>query len=200
MICKTCRFALSIRRMSAKERVCLPFRRRARTGRAPPQNRTRRPQERGVRSSLPYPESENPYKLWRARTLRVPELSSRHSSPWTFLILLWCSRESRGRDSLRFLPYRVCCMKKVRICGEAVAGSESFAEIQKQVRSALGRQVKDRRRALELTQADLAMRAGVRRAMVIELERGEANPRLDSLVRIAAALKIEPAELLSSDP
>ncbi|MGY4461977.1 helix-turn-helix domain-containing protein [Bradyrhizobium sp. LB13.1] len=92
-------------------------------------------------------------------------------------------------------------MKKVRICGEAVAGSESFAEIQKQVRSALGRQVKDRRRALELTQADLAMRAGVRRAMVIELlERGEANPRLDSLVRIAAALKIEPAELLSSDP
>ncbi|MGY4330224.1 DNA-binding XRE family transcriptional regulator [Bradyrhizobium sp. LB7.2] len=90
--------------------------------------------------------------------------------------------------------------EKAKDCGEAVAAFESFAKIQKRVRAALGRQVKDRRRALDLTQAELARQAGVRRAMVIEVERGEANPTLDSLVRIAVALKIEPAELLSSDP
>lgn len=36
--------------------------------------------------------------------------------------------------------------------------------------------------------------------MLIEIEQGEANIRLESLVRIARALQVEPAELLSSDP
>ncbi|BAR58123.1 helix-turn-helix domain-containing protein [Bradyrhizobium diazoefficiens] len=39
--------------------------------------------------------------------------------------------------------------------------------------------------------------AGIRRALVSEVERGEANPTLDSIVRIALALDVEPAELLS---
>ncbi|MCK1606346.1 helix-turn-helix transcriptional regulator [Bradyrhizobium sp. 166] len=86
------------------------------------------------------------------------------------------------------------------LCGEAVAPFDSLAKIQKRVRTALGHQVKSRRLALELTQAALARQAGVRRAMLIEIEQGEANIRLESLVRIARALKVEPAELLSSDP
>lgn len=81
-----------------------------------------------------------------------------------------------------------------------MAPFDSLAKIQKRVRTALGQQVKKRRRALELTQAALARQAGVRRAMLIEIEKGEANPTLDSLVRIATALKTDPAELLSSDP
>lgn len=74
--------------------------------------------------------------------------------------------------------------------------SESLAKAQKRVRTALGRKVKNLRLSLELTQAALADEAGIRRALVIELERGEANPRLSSIVRIALALDVEPAELL----
>lgn len=80
-----------------------------------------------------------------------------------------------------------------------MAGSESLAKTQKGVRTALGRKVRDLRRSLELTQADLASKAGLRRASVIEMERGVANPTLDTIVRIAVALEVEPSELLVLD-
>ena len=82
------------------------------------------------------------------------------------------------------------------ICGDTLAESDSFAKAQKRVRSVLGRKVADLRRSLELTQADLAKAAGIRRALVIEVERGIANPTLDSIIRIAIALDVDPAELL----
>ena len=71
--------------------------------------------------------------------------------------------------------------------------AESFAKHQKRVKATFGRNV----RSLKLSQADLADDAGIRRALVSEVERGEANPTLDSIVRIALALDVEPAELLS---
>jgi transcriptional regulator with XRE-family HTH domain len=80
-----------------------------------------------------------------------------------------------------------------------VSESESFARAQKRVRAAFGRKVKDLRRSLKLSQADLADDAGIRRALVSEVERGEANLTLNSIVRIAIALDVEPAELLSLD-
>jgi len=76
-----------------------------------------------------------------------------------------------------------------------VAESDSFAKAQKRVRAALGRKVADLRHSLELTQADLAKAAGIRRALVIEVEQGVANPTLDSIIRIAIALDVDPAEL-----
>ncbi|MBR0695337.1 helix-turn-helix domain-containing protein [Bradyrhizobium lablabi] len=76
---------------------------------------------------------------------------------------------------------------------------ESFAAIQKRARATLGRKVKDFRRAQRMTQADLADEAEVRRALISQIERGAANPTLDSLVRLAAALGVEAAELLNSD-
>lgn len=77
--------------------------------------------------------------------------------------------------------------------------TESFARQKKRVKAAFGRKVRDLRISLKLSQADLADDAGIRRALVSEVERGEANPTLDSIVRIALALGVEPAELLSMD-
>ncbi|MDA9420958.1 hypothetical protein XH97_02090 [Bradyrhizobium sp. CCBAU 53380] len=74
-----------------------------------------------------------------------------------------------------------------------------MAKSQKRVRAALGQKVRHLRRSLKLTQADLADAAGIRRASVIDVERGQANPTLDTIVRIAAALRVEPSELLVLD-
>ncbi|WGD56858.1 helix-turn-helix transcriptional regulator [Bradyrhizobium sp. CB1650] len=65
------------------------------------------------------------------------------------------------------------------------------------MRAALGQRVKDLRHSRKRSQADLAEDAGIRRALVSQIERGDANPRLDTILRIASALKVEPAALLS---
>lgn len=76
--------------------------------------------------------------------------------------------------------------------------SESFARTQRRVKAALGRKVKDLRRSLMMSQTDLAEDAGIRRALVSDIERRVANPTLDSIVRLATALGVEPADLLSA--
>ena len=48
-----------------------------------------------------------------------------------------------------------------------------------------------------MSQTDLAEDAGIRRALVSDIERRAANPTLESIVRIATALGVEPADLLS---
>jgi transcriptional regulator with XRE-family HTH domain len=77
-----------------------------------------------------------------------------------------------------------------------VAKSESFAKTQKQVRATLGERIKELRSSLELSQSELAVGAGLRRALVSEIEQEKANPTLDSLARLAIALGVEVAELL----
>lgn len=67
------------------------------------------------------------------------------------------------------------------------------------MRVALGGRVKNFRLAKKLTQSELAGLARVRRALISEIERGLANPTLDSIVCIAAALRVEPAELLAGE-
>ncbi|MBR0749970.1 helix-turn-helix transcriptional regulator [Bradyrhizobium japonicum] len=66
------------------------------------------------------------------------------------------------------------------------------------MKAALGRNVKDLRRSLMMSQTDLAERARIRRALVSDIERKAANPTLDSLVRIATALGVETADLLGA--
>jgi ribosome-binding protein aMBF1 (putative translation factor) len=104
---------------------------------------------------------------------------------------LWRACQNHGR--------RCVFPGKSKDCGKAVAESESFAKAQQRVRATFGRKVKDLRRSLKLSQADLADDAGIRRALVSDIERGEANPTLNSIVRLATALDVEPAELLSLD-
>jgi transcriptional regulator with XRE-family HTH domain len=59
-----------------------------------------------------------------------------------------------------------------------------------------GAQVRFRRRAREMTQAQLAERAGVSRATIARIETGEANPDLDTMSKIARGLGVPTAELL----
>lgn len=49
-----------------------------------------------------------------------------------------------------------------------------------------------------MSQDELAKAAGVRRALVSDIERRVANPTLESLSRIATAFGVQPAELLDA--
>lgn len=70
--------------------------------------------------------------------------------------------------------------------------------------SALRRTVADNvrrlRRALEMSQEDLASEAGLHRTYVGAIERAERNLSLDNIERLALALKVVPASLLATGP
>lgn len=56
------------------------------------------------------------------------------------------------------------------------------------------------RALLDLSQAELAHRAGMRQPRIAELERARGNPRLDTIGRIARALGVTVADLLGGPP
>lgn len=58
-------------------------------------------------------------------------------------------------------------------------------------KSAIGKEIRDRRKELKITQPELAELAGVNVNTVVRLERGATNPTLDVLVRIGEALGME---------
>jgi y4mF family transcriptional regulator len=60
-----------------------------------------------------------------------------------------------------------------------------------EVAAALGRTVALRRRALRVTQEDLALLAGVSVRFISSLERGKATVRLDTLIAVLDALGLE---------
>jgi transcriptional regulator with XRE-family HTH domain len=55
------------------------------------------------------------------------------------------------------------------------------------------------RKRADLTQEALAFRASVHPTWISHLESGEANPRLDTVSRLAVALDLTPADLLAGD-
>lgn len=63
------------------------------------------------------------------------------------------------------------------------------------VKSAIGRSVKELRQSLSLSQSDLAERSETNQRFVSQLERGVANPTLDTILRIAKALRVDVTEL-----
>lgn len=60
----------------------------------------------------------------------------------------------------------------------------------------LGRNVVDLRQKRDLTQATTAERAGLDRTEVSLIERGKRVPRLETIVKLAGALQVEPCALL----
>lgn len=52
------------------------------------------------------------------------------------------------------------------------------------------------RTAAGLTQTELAQRAGLRQPRIAEIERGDANPRLETVAKVAHALATEVADLM----
>ncbi|MCA1474147.1 helix-turn-helix domain-containing protein [Bradyrhizobium sp. NBAIM08] len=59
------------------------------------------------------------------------------------------------------------------------------------LRDNLARRIRQLRLSLRLSQRDLADRAGVRQALISQIELGEANVTLDSLLKIAIALHVD---------
>jgi transcriptional regulator with XRE-family HTH domain len=59
-----------------------------------------------------------------------------------------------------------------------------------------GNNVRRLRTAKGLSQEELALEAGMKRSYVSDLERGTRNPTVKALGRLAAALDVDPAELL----
>jgi transcriptional regulator with XRE-family HTH domain len=65
-------------------------------------------------------------------------------------------------------------------------------------RAALAQQLRAVRRRRNLTQEVLAERAGMDRSYVSGIERGRHNVPLDTLCRLAWALRVEPRELIAA--
>lgn len=62
----------------------------------------------------------------------------------------------------------------------------------------LGQRIKELRTKLNMTQEDLAFKVGVDRSYMGFVERGEKNPTLDKLIKIANTLKVSLSELFHS--
>jgi transcriptional regulator with XRE-family HTH domain len=58
-----------------------------------------------------------------------------------------------------------------------------------------GRAVRKRRRELDLSQEELAERAGLHRNYVSDIERGDRNPSLENIQKLAKALDIKVSAL-----
>lgn len=61
----------------------------------------------------------------------------------------------------------------------------------------LGEVIRDRRKALELSQSELAANAGIDRAFLSNLERGQRKPSFGTVARIARGLKIKYSRLVA---
>lgn len=59
-----------------------------------------------------------------------------------------------------------------------------------------GRNVRDERRRLGLSQEELAFRSEMKRSYLSDLERGTRNPSIRAIERLAKALDVEAASLL----
>lgn len=59
-----------------------------------------------------------------------------------------------------------------------------------------GERVRSRRHVLGLSQEALADRAGVHWTFVGQVERGQRNLALHNILKLAAGLKVDPAELI----
>ena len=62
----------------------------------------------------------------------------------------------------------------------------------------LGTRVRDMRKTNRLSQVDLASAAGLDRAYLSGVENGKHNVTVGALLRLSAALKVEPASLMST--
>ena len=62
---------------------------------------------------------------------------------------------------------------------------------------ALGQAIRRLRDAAEVSQEELALRAGIDRGYMGGIERGESNPTVLNVVKIASAMNVTTAELLA---
>jgi len=68
----------------------------------------------------------------------------------------------------------------------------------KAIAEAFGFAIREKRHALDLSQEELAARCRLHRTYLADVERGERNPSLVSIVRIASGLGVPPSALFSA--
>jgi DNA-binding XRE family transcriptional regulator len=73
----------------------------------------------------------------------------------------------------------------------------AVADLSDSVAKAFGRKLLAARLRAELTQEALGYLSSVHRTEISQLELGNHVPRLDTVIKIAGALKIEPCELMA---
>jgi transcriptional regulator with XRE-family HTH domain len=71
-----------------------------------------------------------------------------------------------------------------------------MAEITGTVTEVIARRVRRLRRDQDLSQEEVAERAEIHRTQMTLIERAERLPRIDTMIRLAGALGVSPAELL----
>lgn len=67
----------------------------------------------------------------------------------------------------------------------------------KSARELLGERIRNRRLALGLSQEDAAVLASIHSTNLGKIERGLANPTVETVVRIAVALETDPGEFIA---
>jgi transcriptional regulator with XRE-family HTH domain len=72
-----------------------------------------------------------------------------------------------------------------------------MSQPQSEAARVVGRRISEHRRAARISQMELGELAGVHFTSLGRIERGLANPTLTTLVKIAVALDIDPAELVT---
>jgi transcriptional regulator with XRE-family HTH domain len=60
----------------------------------------------------------------------------------------------------------------------------------------LGKNLRAARRLRKLTQEEVASRSGVQQGEISRIERGERDPQVSTLIRLAEALEVAPSRLL----
>lgn len=68
---------------------------------------------------------------------------------------------------------------------------------QREVKRAFGARLRGLRKAQKLSQEGVALKAGLDRSYVGQIERGEANLSLINIHRIAEAIEVDPRELFA---
>jgi transcriptional regulator with XRE-family HTH domain len=69
---------------------------------------------------------------------------------------------------------------------------------QLQLRKAFGKRVRELRQIAEITQEELALKSGLDRSYVGQVERGERNISLGNIHKIAAGLGVNPSALFEA--
>ncbi len=87
-----------------------------------------------------------------------------------------------------------CAVKAVVVLAREVLDLKQLETIASRVAELL----KEERQHRQLSMSTVAERAGLSQQMVSYVERGLRNPTLDTLLRMAAAMKLDLAELLAA--
>jgi transcriptional regulator with XRE-family HTH domain len=70
------------------------------------------------------------------------------------------------------------------------------SELREAVAAAFGRKLAEARARAKLSQEELGYRSEIHRTQITRLEAGQSTPGLDTLIKLAGALELEPLDLL----